>query len=272
LIDLGRLKEAREKLRERPAAEGERPRLLLFEGMILYREKQYAASIATLERARGLQDGDPNVYKLLGLNLVSMGQEELAGGYFARAVELAPRDFMARYYLGLHQLTSKQAALAEASSQAAIRLNPNYPDAWLLLGVAQEQVGREEEAVRTYRRAGEIVEQQQLATEMPFLYLARLLISLGRVEESLPPLEKAAALNPKSAEARALRGQTLGRLGRYESAVQSLQEAVRLSPQDKSLHTDGSLSEAGPNRRRATGITAFPGARRTGNQKALKFR
>ena len=107
--------------------------------MILHKEKQYLASIRKLERVLSLNDGDPDVYKLIGLNLVSMGKEDLAERYFVRAVELAPRDFMARYYLGLYQLTSKQFARAEAGFQEVIKLNPKYVEGyqlgwkWLLL-------------------------------------------------------------------------------------------------------------------------------------------
>jgi Flp pilus assembly protein TadD len=236
LIDGGRLQEAREKLREQFTKEGERHRLLLFEAMILYKEKQYLESIRKLERVLSLHDGDPDAYKLIGLNLVSVGREDLAGSYFEKAVELAPRDFMARYYLGLYQLTGKQFGLAEATSQAVIKLNPKYLDGYLVLGVAQEQLGKEGEAIQTYLQACEIAEQQNSKTETPFLYLARLLISLRRFEQSLPPLKKAVAINPKSPEALTLLGQTLGRFERHDEAIQALQEAARLAPQDKSPH------------------------------------
>jgi Flp pilus assembly protein TadD len=236
LIDLGRLSEARAKLREQFAKEGERPRLLFFEAMILYREKQYIESVRKLERVLSLHDGDPDVYKLIGLNLVSVGKADLAEPYFERAVTLAPRDFMARYYLGLYQVTSKQAERAEAQVREALKLNPNYVDAWLLLGVAQEQLGKEAEAIQTYRQAIEITEQQPLQTETPFLYLARLLVSLQRFEPSLPPLQRAVSINPKSSEALALLGRALSRLDQYEEALPVLLDAVKLAPQEKTSH------------------------------------
>ncbi len=236
LIDQGRLPEARAKLRERFAKEGERPRLLLFEAMILYRERQYPDSIRKLERSLSLHDGDPDVYKLIGLNLVAGGRGDLAGSYFEKAVELAPRDFMARYYLGLHQLTSKQFDLAAASAQTVIKLNPRYLDGYLVLGVAQEQLGKENDAIQTYRQACEIAEQHQFKAETPFLYLARLLISLRQFEQSLPLLKKVLTINPNLAEAHTLLGQTFGRFEQYEQAIQSLQEAVRLAPNEKTPH------------------------------------
>jgi tetratricopeptide (TPR) repeat protein len=236
LIDLGRLGEAREKLREQMAKDGTQPRLLLFEAMILYREQQYVESLRTLEQSLRLYDGDADVYKLAGLNLVAVGKEDVAAEYFARAIALAPQDFMARYYLGLHYLTSKQLAQAAASAQAVIQLNPKYVDAYLVLGVAQEQLGQEAAAIQTYQQAIEITEQQPLKTEKPSLYLARLLLSLQRYEQSLPPLQKAVALNPQSAEAQTLLGRVLSNLKRYDEAIQALQEAARLAPQDKSPH------------------------------------
>src|SRR5262245_28970680 len=88
-----RLQEAQEKLREQSAKQGEHPRALLFEAMTLYKEKQYVESIRKLERSLALNERDPDVYKLIGLNLVSLGKEDLAGRYFESAVELAPHDF-----------------------------------------------------------------------------------------------------------------------------------------------------------------------------------
>lgn len=236
LIDQGRLPEARAKLRERFAKEGERPRLLLFEAMILYREQQYLDSLRKLERRLSLHDGDADVYKLVGLNLVSVGKADLAAPYFEKAVELAPRDFMARYYVGLYQLTSKQYAQAEMTARATLKLNPKYVDAWLLLGVAQEQLGQEAAAIETYRQAIEITEQQSLKSEMPFLYLARLLVSLQQFEPSLPALKRAVIINPKSSEAFALLGRVLGRLEQYAEARLALEEAIRLTPHEKTSH------------------------------------
>ncbi len=236
LIDQGRLPEARAKLREQFAKEGERPRLLLFEAMILYREKQYRESIRILERILPQNDADLDVYKLIGLNLVAGGRDDLAGAYFEKAVTLAPRDFMARYYLCLFQLNDRQRVSAETTCRTTTQLNPKYLDGYLALGVAQEQLKMTQEAIQTYLQACELAEQQGSKTEAPFLYLSRLLISLQQFEQSLPPLKKAIAINPKSPEVHTAFGQALGRLGQYEQAIQSLQEAVRLAPNEKSPH------------------------------------
>ncbi len=236
LIDMGRLQEAREKLRERLFAEGESPRLLLFEAMVLYKENKHIESIRKLERVLSLHDGDPDVYKLIGLNLVAMGREDLTGRFFQKAVELAPRDFMARYYLGLFQLTFKKFDLAEAGFQETVRLNPKYVSGWMMLGVAQEQLGKEAEAVRSYSQAIEIEEKQTSKSEAPFLYLSRLLISMQQFEQCLSPLKQAVAINPKSPEALTLLGRALSRLEKYQEAMAVLEEAVRVAPQDKSPH------------------------------------
>ncbi len=236
LIDEGRLQEARVKLRKQIAKEGEHPRLLLFEAMILYRENRFQDSLQKLERVLSLNDNDPDAYKLIGLNLVAGGRSDLAQSYFEKAVELGPRDFMARYYLCLYQLTDGQRVAAEMTCRITTQLNPKYLDGFLALGVALEQSKMEQEAIRTYLQACELAEEQGSKTETPFLYLARLLISLQQFEQSLPPLKKALAINPKSPEVRTAIGQTLGRLGQYEQAIQSLQEAVRLAPNEKTPH------------------------------------
>lgn len=236
LIDGSRLDEAREKLHEQFAEHGELPRLIFLEAMILYKEKQYVQSVRRLERSLTSSDRDPDVYKLAGLNLVSLGRRDLAGPYFEAAVDLAPRDFMARYYLGLHELSDRRYDRAEAILREVVTLRPDYVDAHILLGVAEEQRGNEEEAIRTYRHAIELAEQQSLKRDAPFLYLARLLISLHRHEQSLPPLRRAVELDAQSSEARALLGQALTHLGRYDEALPVLRAAVTLAPEDKTAH------------------------------------
>jgi tetratricopeptide (TPR) repeat protein len=224
------------KLREHPAKQGEQSRALLFEAMTLYKEKKYLESIRKLDRSLALNESDPDVHKLIGLNLVSLGREDLAGRYFETAAALAPRDFMARYYLGLYQLSHKYYVRAEAEFREVIKLSPDYLDAYILLGVAEEQQGKDAEAIRTYRQAIDLSERQDLKQESPFLYLARFLILLQRYEQSLPPLKRAVVINPKSSEAHKLLGQALNQLRRYEEALPLLQEAVKLGPQDKNSH------------------------------------
>ena len=236
LIDLGRLDDAREKLREQFAMQGEQPRLLFLEAMILYKEKQYLQSVRRLERSFTLSDRDPDVYKLAGLNLVAVGRRDLAGPYFEAAGELAPRDFMALYYLGLHELSDRRSDRAQTILREAITLRPDYVDAHILLGVAEEQRGKEEEAIRRYRHAIELAEQQGLKTDAPFLYLARLLIALHCHEESLSLLRRVVELDAESSEARALLGKALTHLGRYDEALPVLRAAITRAPEDKTAH------------------------------------
>ncbi len=236
LIDGDRLDEARAKLREEFDRHGELPRLIFLEAMILYKERQYLQSARRLERSLTSSDRDPDVYKLAGLNLLSLGRRDLAGPYFETAVDLAPRDFMARYYLGLHELSDRRYDRAESILREVITLSPDYVDAHILLGVAEEQRGNEEKAIRTYRHAIELAERQRLKRDAPFLYLGRLLISLHRHEESLTPLGRAVELDSGSSQARALLGQALTHLGRYDEALPVLRAAVTLGPEDKTGH------------------------------------
>lgn len=236
LIDHGRLDEARAMLRQQLAEHGERPRLLFLDAMLLYKEKQYLESLRMLERGLALSDPGADVYKLAGLNLVSLGRRDLAGACFEAAIALAPHDFMAYYYLGLNELTDRRYDRAGDLLRRVITLRPEYLDAHILLGVAEEGGGKENEAIATYRRAIDRAEQQGLKTDAPFLYLARLLISLQRYEESVAPLKRAMELDAASSEARTLLGQALAQLGRYEEALRALTAAVALAPDNKTAH------------------------------------
>jgi Flp pilus assembly protein TadD len=238
LINLGRLDEAGQKLRQLQLKSGTTSRTLFLEGMILYKKKQPVESIEKLVKSLEFNLREPDVYKLIGLNLVSMGRGELAGQYFDAAAKLAPGDSSALYYLSLYYLEDHRFQEAEDGFRKVIQLNPDDLDAQLLLGVVLEQQGREEEAIAAYQRAIEMNARRNgdTKTEKPHLYLGRYLRFLGRYQESVPVLRAALEMNPRSLEVRNEISLALIELEQYEEALMHLQKAVTLDPSDKIAH------------------------------------
>lgn len=240
LIDLGRLAEARARL---SALTGEPDRAALLESMILYREGKPAASLAglapILENSRRSSSSGATVatfaaaHKLAALSLVALGRPAEAGPHIVEAVRLAPKDFMARYYLGLHQLDKRQPEQAAATFEEAVRLNPDYPDTHTMLGLAREQSGRDAEALASYRQAVELTARLRIKRESAYVYLGRYLHSRGAHDEAALHLEAAVSANPKSTEAWLLLGRTRSALARHTAALEALQRAAGLAPRDK---------------------------------------
>ena len=233
LIDTGRLGAAREQLARLRVASPESPRVLLLDAMILYREDKPAEALAQLQRLLSALPQHANGHKLAALCLVALRRADEAGPHIAEAVRLAPDDFMARYYLGLHQIDRRQPERAAATFVEAITRNPDYPDSHTMFGFAMEQLGRDEEALPAYRKGVELNERLRLQRASPGLYLGRFLQTRHRDEEALPVLEAAVGANGQSAESWLLLGKARAALGRYEPAVAALDRAFELSPRDK---------------------------------------
>jgi tetratricopeptide (TPR) repeat protein len=236
LVDRGRIEEARERLRERMSAEGKTARTLLIRATISYREGLYETALKDLRESFALDENVPDVHKLMGLCLTKLEKPKLAEPFFQIAVKLAPDDFMAHFYLGLHYYTTNRFEQAEREFNTVIKLRPTHLDGYSYLGLALEEMERREEAINAYRRGTEVADTGQSKDETPYFYLGRYLIRLQRSEQSLPWLRRAVEVNPEALEALNLLGKTLADTGRNEEALPYLAKGAEIDPRDPSPH------------------------------------
>lgn len=230
LIDTGRLDEARARLR---TANVEAPRRSVLEAMMLYREGKSGEALGVLRPLLDSGSASADARKLAALALVSLGRSDEAGVHIREAVRLKPGDFMARYYLGLHQLDKRQFEEAATTFEEATRLSPDYPDAHTMLGLAREQLGHDNDAVASYRKAVELTARLRLGKESAYVYLGRFLNNRGRNDEASGQLETAVRVNGRSAEAWLLLGKVRSALARHSEAIAALRRAAELAPRDK---------------------------------------
>jgi tetratricopeptide (TPR) repeat protein len=227
LIDRGRLQEAEQKLKEEIAAGGETHKTLYLEALILFKEKRFMKSLEKLERSFSLEKRDPEVQKLAGLNWVVLDRLDNAEPFLKSAVQLAPNDYLAHYYLGRLYYTAQRFSEAESEFQKVLKLNPSFVKGHDNLGLTLEALGNEQPAIQSYLRAIELNEQQNLQNEWPYLNLAKFLLALNRYQESLTWAKKATQMNPKSAEAFYTLGKVLNKLGMDAEALEALEASRR---------------------------------------------
>jgi tetratricopeptide (TPR) repeat protein len=236
MIASGKLRDARAALDRRKAEQGERPEVLFVEGRILFEEQRYQDALKTLESYIGVDPQSPEAYKLIGLAASRMDRLEVAEPAFKKAVELAPSDYLAHFFLGALYYTRSLFLLARPQLERSVELRPDYMQAWLFLGLTLEEIADEQSTLGAYRRAIELAGAQKSGGELPYLYLGRYLYRLNRFEESLPPLEKAVELNPASSEALLFLGKTLQALKRDKEAIAALQRSKAADPQNPDTH------------------------------------
>ncbi|MDE0467703.1 MAG: hypothetical protein OYL97_11645 [Candidatus Poribacteria bacterium] len=140
--------------------------------------------------------------------------------------DIAAAAFFARGGLKIN-LGRHEEAISDAKE--AIRLKPNYAEAYTLAGVSKGALDRHEEAI------SDLNEAIRLKPNYAEAYFIRGLSkrALDRHEEVISDLNEAIRLNPNLsnlAEAYFIRGLSKRALDRHEEAISDLNEAIRLKP------------------------------------------
>ncbi len=236
LIDQGMLAEASMALRERIESEGETAPNLLLRGLILYRQERYDTALAALQRSFGLDEGNPDTSKALGLCLVKMGREDLAETFFEIVVGLAPADPAAHYYLGLNAYTTRRFDLAAERFERSVSLDPDSVDGRSFLGRSYEAIGEIDRAARHYSRANELNRASQRQSAGPALLLGSLLFRQARLDQAEQHLREALQYDEKSALAHYWLGLVLEKRSEDGGAIDELERAASLAPDDHRPH------------------------------------
>jgi len=196
----------------------------------------FSGAAGSLMKAIDINPQQPKALKLLGRIQVAMGLLFEAEESFSTAVHEQPEDAEAHYLLGrLYQSTGQVGAAAE-HLQKSVQLDPRNPRARAYLGHALSGLGQTDAAELQLREATRLARKTSPPDWAPFLELGIFLQRMGRVEEAIEPLETAVRLAPQEPEARFELGRALYRLGKPAESRRPLEEALRLSPGDARFH------------------------------------
>jgi tetratricopeptide (TPR) repeat protein len=115
---------------------------------------------------------------------------------------------------------------AIAVLDAALRRNPNFPEALCMGGYVLSESGKREAALEFYRRA------LSLKVELPTAWsnVGKLMFEDQRYAEALDSFDAALGLRPKDADLWNSRAGALRKLGRLEESAAAAREALRLRP------------------------------------------
>lgn len=162
-------------------------------------------------------------------------------GALAEAEELY-RVVLARSPGHVAALANRGAALRNLARPAdalqsydqALDRRPDHAPTWNNRGVALVDLGRHDEALEAFERALFFRPGYPEALNNKGRALAALGQAAGRedprAEQALAAFDRAIAQNPAYAEAHDNRGLLLFELGRFDEAIQAVEQAIRLSP------------------------------------------
>lgn len=139
-----------------------------------------------------------------------------------------PKSYTLRLRLGAAHMAAGHYAEAEAVFRELVAAGDPLPTSYVGLAQVLLRVGRAQDAVTELSAA-----RQKLGSSFLISYFLGLALDrAGRPSAALIAFNRAAQLNPRSAEAYVGVGKTELALGQAQQAIVALQNALRLAPQD----------------------------------------
>ena len=134
--------------------------------------------------------------------------------------------------LGYHNAGRYLDAIKEYD--IAIRLNPNYANAYSNKAGALESLGRHAEAIKAYDMALRLNPKDAIS----YNGKGNALDGLGKSEEAIEQYNVAIRLNPSYANAHYNKGLTLAKSGRYTDAIKEYDVAISSNPINRSIYQE----------------------------------
>jgi len=198
-------------------------------GYCQFAQKKIGDSIQSLAKSLELNVENANAHKILGRDLMVIGRFDAAQTEFEQGIRYDPNSAENLYDLGKLFSLRDNWEQARKQFQAAIQINPSYLEAIDALGLAEEELGDDAAAVRSYERAISLNEHQHGSFAASHVSLSAYYNRTGNPAKALDYAEQALRLDPKSdvawfQKAKAQEGQ-----GHLDEAVDSLNQATTLN-------------------------------------------
>jgi tetratricopeptide (TPR) repeat protein len=130
------------------------------------------------------------------------------------------------FHIGRYHLANGERTKALDAFNDALRLNPQFVQAYVARGKLYAELGQYESALVDLNFALRL----QPTHAEAFAYRGFANLSLGKFQEAMPDLEMALRIDPTYARVHFLRGQALKMLGEEQASVASIAMAKRLDP------------------------------------------
>ena len=177
------------------------------------------------------------------ISLYTQGQLKQALYASNQMLELFPNAVVLYNFAGAANVGLMQFDAAIANYKQAIRIKPDYAEAYYNMGIALGSKGEVKAAINSYKQALQINPDYAEA----YNNMGMTLHSEGDPQAAIGCYSKAVSINPNYAEAYNNMGNVLNDTGALEAAIKSYKHALRIRPNYAEAYNNmgGSLSDKG---------------------------
>jgi tetratricopeptide (TPR) repeat protein len=195
--------------------------------------KEYEKALADYDRALAIDPGLSSAWIDRGMLLSDLGKRDSALVCLDRAVALRPEYGLAWNDRGIVKLMNLDIAGGIADLSKAIALNPEYREAYANRAIGYSLAGEHERAVEDARRVLAFAPGQP-ANYLFYGLVGTSLLALGKDREAVEFLDDALRLTPENEPRRGgfylARSEAWAALGERDRALADAREAMRLDP------------------------------------------
>lgn len=204
--------------------------LLYLAAYLHYRRNETRESMLRVSRAYAIAPKDWRIHQLFALNYISFNMLEAAKLSLRQAILLKPDNAELYYQLGRVYFTLGSFVDSIEMSKKALAIFPDYPEAYHNLALSYEGNGNVELAIANFQQAVDLNRKYNRQDEWPLIDFAVYQRMGGKPEASLPLLEEALKINPRSPKANYEMGELLRDTRHYTEAKKYLETAAELDP------------------------------------------
>lgn len=121
------------------------------------------------------------------------GKKEQSISWLEQAIDISPEKLKPRLLLAQYYLSNNEARKSLVISEKALKVHPEHPSLFALLGDAQRHIGLQKASIASYQKL------QEIAPKMffPYYRLAEVYEKIGQLEMARKSVTRALKLKPK---------------------------------------------------------------------------
>ncbi|MGO8793144.1 MAG: tetratricopeptide repeat protein [Terriglobia bacterium] len=197
---------------------------------ILFLDGKYLECAIALKKAEAIAPLDDRSRFTLAMAYIALEKRDWARPELEKLAAADPRNALYPYWLSRLDYNDMRLESAAAHAQKAIVLDPRSVKAYDNLGLCNEALGKNDEAIGAYRQAIRLNREQLSRSPWPSMNLGALLLKLGRFDEAGTSLRESLNEDPRFPKAHFQLGLLLEKQAKLKEAAQELKQAVDLDP------------------------------------------